>query len=309
MDTYESLARRGYHRWWMPPVATLAVLLASCTASSAVYLLAGAVGAVAGRTADPALGHSWGAFGDTVILCVGLATLVPAALAVARVVQRRPAGSLHSVTGRLRWRWLGVCALLAVPCALLVLAGALWLEPEIAGPDRFVGWPRFLGMVAILVVVVPLQSAGEEYACRGFLLQAFGGYGRIPGVLVSALAFALLHGLGGWPGFAALVVSGVAWAVLTIVTGGLEAAIAAHAVPNLLVFLAGGAYGELDVVDDTSLADAPLAVSLLSSGTDIMFVLLVVAVVVVLRRRGSRLAPAGRACDLHQHLQPMERRT
>jgi hypothetical protein len=91
------------------------------------------------------------------------------------------------------------------------------------------------------------------------------------------------------------MVSGVTWAVLTIVTGGLEAAIAAHAVSNLLIFLVGGAYGGLDVVDDTSLADAPLAVSLLSSGTDVLFVLLVVAVVVVLRRRGSRLAPASRA--------------
>jgi hypothetical protein len=199
------------------------------------------------------------------------------------------------VTGRLRWRWLGVCALLAAPGALLVLAWLCWLDPGSVEPDRFVGWSRLPAMAAILVVVVPLQSAGEEYACRGLLLQAFGGYGRVPGVLVSALAFALLHGLGGWPGFAALTVSGVAWGVLTIVTGGLEAAIAAHAVPNLLFFLVGGAYGGLDVVDDTSLADAPLSVSLVPAGADTLYALLVAAVVVVLRRRGSRLAPAGRA--------------
>ena len=48
----------------------------------------------------------------------------------------------------------------------------------------------------VLVLLTPLQAAGEEYAFRGYLTQAFGGLFRRPWVAVAgpALLFALAHG-------------------------------------------------------------------------------------------------------------------
>ena len=56
----------------------------------------------------------------------------------------------------------------------------------------------------VIVLLTPLQAAGEEYAFRGYLTQAFGGLFRQAGsaaaVVVPALLFALAHGAQSPPG-------------------------------------------------------------------------------------------------------------
>jgi len=47
---------------------------------------------------------------------------VPAVLLAVRWAERRPAGSVTSVAGRMRWRWLGACLLVAAATALLLAA-------------------------------------------------------------------------------------------------------------------------------------------------------------------------------------------
>ena len=57
--------------------------------------------------------------------------------------------------------------------------------------------PGFWGFLVVIVLTSPLQAMAEEIFFRGYLLQALGSLVARPwfGVVVSALVFALLHGL------------------------------------------------------------------------------------------------------------------
>jgi uncharacterized protein len=89
------------------------------------------------------------------------------------------------------------------------------------------------------VLLTPLQAAGEEYAFRGYLTQAFGGLfgSRVAAVVGSALLFAIAHGAGqSFPIFFDRFAFGLVAGVLVILTGGLEAGIAFHVLNNWLAF-------------------------------------------------------------------------
>jgi membrane protease YdiL (CAAX protease family) len=232
---------------------------------------------------------------DNLLALVGLALITPLVLVVVRLVQRRPAGTMHSVAGRIRWQWLAMCTALAFVFAALLIVGLLWMYDGFGEPLLTISWKRFLAVGALLLVLVPLQAAGEEYLSRGLLLQSLGAYHRWIGVLGSALFFAAMHGFGTWPGFAALFLGGVVWAMLVIKTGGLEVSVAAHATTNLLAFLLGAASGQLDVVDETTATDAPLGVALLSLGVGLGYALAVLLLLRMLARHRPRLVPAARS--------------
>ncbi|MEU1606002.1 hypothetical protein [Micromonospora matsumotoense] len=53
-----------------------------------------------------------------------IASILPATLLITRTVERRPPGTLSSVTGRLRRRWLTLCLLTAIPTTALTLCAA-----------------------------------------------------------------------------------------------------------------------------------------------------------------------------------------
>lgn len=186
-----------------------------------------------------------------------VAVLLPATLLAVWWAERRPAGSLSSVTGRLRWGWLAWCLLPAAVAIGLVLGIGTLVLPGSAGAGAWPGWGSFGISLVVLLLFVPVQAAAEEYAFRGFLLQAVGGLLRRPWVpiLVQAVLFAALHGWGTPWGFADLVVFGALAGYLTVRTGGLEAAIALHVVYNLVAAGLGAALGQLGI--DETAADMP----------------------------------------------------
>ena len=233
-------------------------------------------------------------FVDEILMLVLIALLAPVVLLVARLVQRRTAGALHSVTGRIRWRWLGMCTGLACCFAIVLILAVRWLEDGFGEPILTVSWPRFLGLVALLLVLVPLQAAGEEYVARGFVLQTLGAYHRWVGVIGSALIFAAMHGFGTWPGFVAVFVGAVVWALLVIRTGGLEVSIAAHAAVNLFAFVLGAAADSPDDAQTQTAADAPVEVALLLLAVDLGYALAILGLLWLLARRRPDLVPANR---------------
>ncbi|GAA0436281.1 hypothetical protein Acor_65210 [Acrocarpospora corrugata] len=180
---------------------------------------------------------------------VMLAMLLPVALLATRI-QGRPAGTLSSVVGRLRWGLLWRCLLAAVGAAVIVsvvrfAAAATGLEaPYDFGDDTNVDVDGSLNWsiaLTLLFMAMPIQSAAEEYIFRGWLPQFFGAFLRnpLPGALVSAVAFAYGHA---WfiPSevrgleFLKLLLTGLVLAYLTIATGGVEAAIAYQATSNII---------------------------------------------------------------------------
>lgn len=163
---------------------------------------------------------------------VALATLIPVSLVMVVGWHRRPGKFLSSVQPGLRWRYLLLC----LPVAALLLNLVLWVGqgaiPEFSAPPGWWWW------VLAIVVFSPLQAAGEEYFFRGYLLQGIGSLSRHRwvGIVASALVFALFHGVQNLWLFIDRFAFGLLAALLVVITGGLEAAIAAHVANNVFAF-------------------------------------------------------------------------
>lgn len=219
-----------------------------------VVNVAGLVAMLAGSPPESTSIFGW-AVPDFAVTLILTAMMIPAALLAARFVQRRRVGSLISVEGRLRGRWLLVCLALAVVGVAVSLA-FLFVLNETATPDQpflgpFEGADTFAIAVVVIALFMPFQAAGEEIALRGFLMQAVGSYGAGPdepngdrpvhrflrgpvlAILVSGGVFALLHDYDAL-GKADVAVFGIVIAWLTWYTGGIEAAIALHVLHNAL---------------------------------------------------------------------------
>ena len=278
--TYDHLARTAGRRWYHGPLALLSVVVVGLL----FVLVVGFTSVLASVIAGIPLGADalptdpgWSA----AVILVTVAAALPAVLLVVRFVERRRPGTLSSVTGRLRGRWLAVCLVPAL--AVSVLAG---LVAELVDPTEgtFAGWSSFLGVAVVALVLTPFQVAAEEYLFRGWIVQTFGAVVRSPwpGVAVSAVLFALVHEgttASAW-GFADLVVFAVALSLVTLRTGGLEAALALHMVHNAVSWVVSAAYGATgSIADYTEVGAGMFVVSALG------MVVYVTAVLVLARRR------------------------
>ncbi|WP_434743335.1 lysostaphin resistance A-like protein [Micromonospora sp. SH-82] len=278
---YDRLARTARHRWWRPLAGTLLVLAATVFTGCVIFGVAAVVAELTGRPTDDDGIPVLGPVADTALLLLVVAAALPSTLAAARWVQRRPAGTVSSVTGRLRLRWLGVCLLAAVPLIGVLLFGAELLlrltghDESLTEPAAWVGWPAFGVALSMIVLLVPFQAAAEEYVFRGWLPQAVGAYlaNPWPGIVLSALLFSALHGYGTPWGFAELTVMGLLMGWLTRRTGGLEAAVALHVVNNVLAFALTAAYGGLGATE--TMADAPWQVVAVSVPVLVTYTVLV----------------------------------
>ncbi|MEU6039356.1 lysostaphin resistance A-like protein [Actinomadura sp. NPDC047616] len=270
---YHRMARNAVHRWWRPLVGTLTILggalcamLALTIVGTVVYVLATGEMPEPSQSATSFFGDSTA---DLTFNLAALAVLLPVVLLVPWWVQRRRPGTLSSVAGRLRWRWLLVCGGLAIGFCLVSfgtssVAGQFAAPPNGGGEDHWVGWGEFLLPALIIIALVPFQASAEEYVFRGWLLQAVGactlenGTGRVaralsvvfrtpwPGIVVGSALFTSGHGYTGW-GILDIFVFGAVAGWVTVRTGGLEAAIAVHVFNNLMAFLLPAAVGKLDI--------------------------------------------------------------
>jgi membrane protease YdiL (CAAX protease family) len=259
--SYHRLARTGAHRWWRTASGTAFIVVAGAVIALLGYLAFTLAAAIAGRPGDADGVPNFGDRGDLAMSFLMIAALLPVTLLAARWIQRRPAGTLSSVTGRLRWRWLLVCLPVAF-VAIVVFLGVGTGLAAVTGVgtglgDPLAGWVPFLASMVVLLLVVPPQAAAEEYLMRGWLLQGVGAWFRGPWVpiAVQAVVFAALHGWGTPWGFADLLVFAAIAGYLTVRTGGLEAAIALHVMNNLVGSVLGAAYNDLGV--DETAADMP----------------------------------------------------
>ena len=255
---YHELHRGGATSWWRALIGVLVLLLNFIGAMLfPILLMVVFTGffVAQGDTWHQAVDHLTG---DTVtpgflaFLNLTLASAIPTVMILTYVLHGwlRP-GWVASVAGRMRWRWMLVCFGIAV-LALFVTLVVSALLPSAADDDlggtvnHFTSTTRDYLLVVLLLT--PLQAAGEEYAFRGYLTQAFGGVfrRRWVAVLVPAVLFALAHGKQGFPVFCDRLAFGVVAGILVIVTGGLEAGIAMHVLNNFLAFGLALAFGNMD---------------------------------------------------------------
>lgn len=271
---YHRLAREHPdHAWWKLPVAGVTGVVVYFGVLMVLFVAAMAIAAIAGRDAFEGF-MRWTEEADTVSASdpallafelIGLAVLIPCVLLPVLMTGPRPAGYISSVAGRLRWRWLAWSALAAAVVYGVSIGGLVLLSDDSVAPS--IDGPRTIVLLVVVLLLVPLQAAGEEYVFRGYLMQLVGSWTRfaIVPIVVSTPLFALGHSYGLW-GLVDVGVFGLTAAVLVIRTGGLEAAIAAHAANNIALF-ALEAVGSIST-DDTG--GGPLDV-LPTVGTSLVF--------------------------------------
>ncbi|MER7480514.1 type II CAAX endopeptidase family protein [Streptomyces sp. NPDC126510] len=267
----------GRHRWWRPLVGTVLMAFAYFVILLVLVVLSYGLGTALGAPELPDDGGpDLGPLGNTATDLVSIAIALPLVLLATLWPARRAAGTVTSVTGRLRTGWLGWCLLAGLPAILLLTVISFFLPGGSDESDTWVGWRTFLTALAVLAVLVPLQAAAEEYFFRGWLLQAVGAFVRSPwlAVIPQAVLFAAAHGWGTRWGFLGLLVNGLVMGLLTIRTGGLEAAIVLHVLNNLLAFgVSAAIVGGLST--DETAADAPWPLALTAMAVDLLYAALV----------------------------------
>lgn len=185
-------------------------------------------------------------------LNVAIAAMIPVCWLIVRVLHGLRPGWLSSVVGRIRWGWLALCFLLSFAALLVTVVLSALLPTQGDGSELGGSFNDFTtttrDFLLVIVLLTPLQAAGEEYVFRGYLTQAFGGLTRSPyvAVVVPAVLFALAHGAGqSIPVFIDRLAFGLVAGILVILTGGLEAGIAMHVLNNFLAYGALLAFGDM----------------------------------------------------------------
>lgn len=276
---YQRLYRaQPTYRWWRPLVALLLlgvwIFLVTTLLLVAVFFVVLTAG---GMTVDDPVQFQNDLLGlvlpdmsrpETMVLGLGsVAIWLPGVPIALRLSGIRPAGPrtniTHSVTFRLRWGWLARCLVPAVVVTAVSIGASVGLGFAFDGAPTpaTIDIGRYLVSLLLVLLLVPFQAAAEEYVFRGMLLQALGAWVPWVGValILPTVLFALGHIYDIW-GLLDVAVFGIAAAVATWRTGGLEAAIAMHAVNNIAAFalLGSGVTGETGM---TATGSSPVSIS------------------------------------------------
>ena len=254
--SYPLIQRGGRAGAWRPIVGVLVLVACFVVVVPVLVQIPFAVGfALAGRDVVDEMTRLIDLDNPTPLglayLNLSLAGAIPVTWGINRVLHGLHPGWLASVLPRIRWRWLLLCFALSFAALFATLLVSAWVPSTAESPEVSAHLNDFTATTRNFLLVVlfltPLQAAGEEYAFRGYLSQAFGGlFGRPwAAVLFPALLFAIAHGVQSPPVFFDRFAFGVVAGLLVVLTGGLEAGIAMHVLNNWLAFGLALAFGDM----------------------------------------------------------------
>jgi membrane protease YdiL (CAAX protease family) len=284
---YPQLQRTPGLAPWRPLVSLLLGALVIVVVIVQVGVVVSALVAVSGGDAEQAEDAlSTGPLGFTVTNLL-LALAIPVSMMAIAVAFFRPPGWLASVQGRTRWGWLGICVLISAGYAVLI--SGVWI---LLGGAPGTGGEHAALLIGLCLLTTPFQAAGEEYLIRGWLTQTIAAWfarprvGAVVAGLLSATVFALLHGQQSPWLFADRWVFGAIASYLVWRTGGLEAAIALHALTNVAAIVPAALEGTLD--DALTVVEVPAGEVLIDIAS-----LLVAAAVLLLAARWRKVPRTG----------------
>jgi len=229
-------------------------------------------------------------------LNLSLAALIPVTWGIVRAIHRMRPRWLMSVKPGIRWGFFWACFGLA-PVAMFaqVLVGLLLPEdPNDVGGSVNHLTSRLVSLGLVVLLTTPLQAIGEEYAFRGYAVQAFGALTRRPwiAIVLSAVLFALAHGLQNAPLFLDRFAFGLMAGYVVYRTGGLEAGIALHIWNNLVAFGFALLLGNIDdILNVTEVSWWNIPLTITQNGVYLVLVLLVARSMGVTNRSTPPVAP------------------
>ena len=189
---------------------------------------------------------------QSVLQLGSLAIAIPSLWLASLIVRDRPMSSYSSSRGgwsrRVFWRCMPVAFIIN---GLPIIINDVIIEK---GYQNFTVKFTVLSFI-LLTILGPLQCIAEEYMFRGFVMQTFGSWFRIPviAVILQALIFAAGHPYNRI-GQIAVAISGAAFALSAWFGRGLEVSAALHIVNNMTIFYLQG-FGMTTVSSDTSVSE------------------------------------------------------
>jgi membrane protease YdiL (CAAX protease family) len=285
--TYPMMLRTWDYRWWKPVVGILLLTVGMLLVMPLLLLPVLAV-AVALEGGSGTYGDQFSAAltldsvtpASMLYLNLTLASLTLVCMFIVRFVHRLRPRWLSSVLPGMRWKFFFICFGLAIVALIASVAVSNFIpsNPNDLGgePNKLTGTLVATGIVILLTT--PLQAIGEEYAFRGYLMQAFGSLtrSRIVALLLTSVLFAFAHGAQNFPLFFDRLAFGLMAGLVVILVGGLEAGIALHILNNLLAFAVAIFFGDLQgalTVSEVSWWQLP--VTIVQNGVFLVLVLLV----------------------------------
>ena len=204
---------------------------------------------------------------QSVLQLGGLAIAIPSLWLASLIVRDRPMSSYSSSRGgwshKVFWR--------CVPIAFVINGLPIIINDVIIekGYQNFTVKFTVLSLV-LLTILGPLQCIAEEYMFRGFVMQTFGSWFRIPviAVILQSLIFAAGHPYNRI-GQIAVASSGAAFALSAWFGRGLEVSAALHVVNNMTIFYLQG-LGMTTVSSNTSVSDM-----LIDLGISVVYVIVI----------------------------------
>jgi len=294
------LALRTPTYTWKKPVAGIFVLLASAVVIVPIALLpllAALVwlqGAPFAKHWDQALKQDPVTPASLLYLNLSLAGLVLVAMMIVWLIHKIPVSRLMSIKPGIRWKFFLVCLGISVVAIAAQFVVAAILPGDTNGVSGHPGpftWTT-VGFIAVIAFSTPVQAMGEEYAFRGYAMQAFGSLTKSPwfAILLSAALFTAAHGTQNVPLLVDRFAFGLLAGYLVLRTGGLEAGIALHVLNNLVAFGFALAFGDITTALNTSSASWwQLPVTVTQNGVYLVLVLIAAKRMGVIQP--SRLVP------------------
>lgn len=283
--SYPLTLRTWTYAWWQPVLGLIGLLAGVLFVVPVVLLPVLAVGVVIqggsfGPAFTAALDQTRLTPASMLYLNLTLAGMTLVTWGLIRFIHRLRPRWLASVKPGLRWRFFAVClGLSLVALAAQLIVGA-FLPQDVNTLDGHLHavTGQTVAFALVILFTTPLQAIGEEYAFRGYALQAFGSLTRSPwfAIVLSAVLFTLAHGSQNFPLYADRFAFGLMAGYLVWRTGGLEAGIALHIWNNLVAFGFGLAFGDIQqLLTATQASWWNLPLTLTQNGVYLVLVLVV----------------------------------
>ena len=222
------------YRWYKPLLTGLLFILFYFLLASLVYLITSTVFhttvSVTGYD-DMKFYSTAGAFFNSAMGAV----YIPALLLAAFFVKDRPLSSYFSSMGG--WRWKIFLKTFAVGFVIFGIPTIIrFLLAGRTGDVQFTA-----GGFIFLILLMPLTCVAEELMFRGFIMQTFSSWFRLPvlGLIVQTIVFAAAHPYN-LNGVIYIAASAVIYGVICICSRGLEASSAMHILNNVTELIMGG---------------------------------------------------------------------